>query len=78
MILLDTNVLSEPLKPRPDPGVIAWLDRQAYDQLCISAVNVMEMLDGAARRGASRRRRAQTAPRGGHQQPASAIYLPTV
>jgi predicted nucleic acid-binding protein len=49
MILLDTNVLSEPLKPRPEPGVIAWLDSQVNDQLCISAVSVMEMLDGAAR-----------------------------
>jgi len=49
MILLDTNVLSEPLKPRPEPGVIAWLDSQVNDQLCISAVSVTEMLDGAAR-----------------------------
>ena len=49
MILLDTNVLSEPLKPHPAPAVIAWLDDQTVDQLCISAVTVMEMLDGAAR-----------------------------
>ena len=56
MILLDTNVLSEPLKPRPEPGVIAWLDSQANDQLCISAVSVMEMLDGAARLDVGARR----------------------
>lgn len=56
MILLDTNVLSEPLKPRPETSVIAWLDSQAYDQLCISAVSVMEMLDGAARLDAGARR----------------------
>src|SRR5690349_19582391 len=49
MILLDTNVLSEPLKPKPAPAVIAWLNDQAVDQLCISAVTVMEMLDRAAR-----------------------------
>lgn len=48
MILLDTNVLLEPLKPHPAPAVIAWLDDQVVDQLCISAVTVMEMLDGAA------------------------------
>lgn len=56
MILLDTNVLSEPLKPEPAPAVIAWLDGQAVDQLCISAVTVMEMLDGAARLDVGTRR----------------------
>ena len=56
MILLDTNVLSEPLKPHPAPAVIAWLDDQAVDQLCISGVTVMEMLDGAARLDVGARR----------------------
>jgi toxin FitB len=56
MILLDTNVLSEPLKPHPTPAVIAWLDDQVVDQLCISAVTVMEMLDGAARLDVGARR----------------------
>jgi predicted nucleic acid-binding protein len=56
MILLDTNVLSEPLKPHPAPAVIAWLDDQVVDQLCISAVTVMEMLDGAARLDVGARR----------------------
>lgn len=56
MILLNTNVLSEPLKPHPAPAVIAWLDDQVVDQLCISAVTVMEMLDGAARLDVSARR----------------------
>ncbi len=56
MILLDTNVLSEPLKPRPEPSVIAWLDSQANDRLCISVVSVMEMLEGAARLDVGARR----------------------
>lgn len=56
MILLDTNVLSEPLKPHPAPAVIAWLDDQVVDQLCISAITVMEMLDGAARLDVGARR----------------------
>ncbi|MDM0067050.1 type II toxin-antitoxin system VapC family toxin [Variovorax sp. J31P207] len=56
MILLDTNVLSEPLKPEPAAAVIAWLNDQAVDQLCISAVTVMEMLDGAARLDVDARR----------------------
>lgn len=29
MILLDTNVASEPMRPRPDPNVLAWLDGHA-------------------------------------------------
>lgn len=56
MILLDTNVLSEPLKPQPELRVIAWLDSLANSQLCISAVSVMEMLDGAARMDVGARR----------------------
>jgi len=56
MILLDTTVLSEPLKPEPAPAVIAWLNDQAVDQLCISAVTVMEMLDRAARLDVGARR----------------------
>lgn len=56
MILLDTNVLSETLKPRPEPRVIAWLDSQVNDQLCVSAVSVMDMLDGAARLDVGARR----------------------
>ena len=56
MILLDTNVLSEPRKPQPDPAVIGWLDNQGVDQLCISAITVMEMLDGAARLDVGARR----------------------
>ncbi|MEP6720291.1 MAG: PIN domain-containing protein [Variovorax sp.] len=36
--------------------MIAWLDSQAYDQLCISAVSVMEMLEGAARLDVGARR----------------------
>ena len=56
MILLDTNVLSEPLKPTPEPRVIAWLDSLVNDQLCISVVSVMEMLDGAARMDVGARR----------------------
>ena len=29
MILLDTNVLSEPLRPAPDARVIEWIDARA-------------------------------------------------
>jgi hypothetical protein len=56
MILLDTNVLSEPLKLHPAPAVIAWLDDHTVNQLCISAITVMEMLDGSARLDVGARR----------------------
>jgi predicted nucleic acid-binding protein len=33
MIVLDTNVISEPMRARGEPAVTAWLDRQAVDTL---------------------------------------------
>ena len=33
MILLDTNVISEPWKPAPDTAVLTWLDEQAVETL---------------------------------------------
>lgn len=49
MIVLDTNVVSEPLRPAPAPQVLAWLDRQAPATLYLTAVNVAELLEGVAR-----------------------------
>jgi predicted nucleic acid-binding protein len=49
MIVLDTNVVFEPLKPQPAPAVLARLDRQAVETLSLTAVNVAEMLDGVER-----------------------------
>jgi predicted nucleic acid-binding protein len=48
MILLDTNVISEPLKPAPNAAVVAWLDAQAIDTLFISAISVAELRFGIA------------------------------
>jgi toxin FitB len=56
VILVDTNVLSEPLRARADPRVVGWLDRQAADTLFISAVTVSEILFGVAALAAGRRR----------------------
>lgn len=56
MILLDTNVISEPLRPAPDPRVVAWLDAQAVETLYLSAVTVAEMRFGVATLPAGRRR----------------------
>lgn len=46
MIVLDTNVVSEAMKPEPDPAVRDWLDEQAAETLYISSVTVAELLFG--------------------------------
>jgi len=48
MILLDTNVISEPLKPQPDEEVMAWLDSQAIETLHICTISLAELRFGAA------------------------------
>lgn len=46
MILLDTNVVSEAMKPEPDDAVRAWLDDQAAETLYLSSVTVAELMFG--------------------------------
>ncbi len=46
MIILDTNVLSELLRPAPSPEVIAWLTRQPSPRLFTTAVTQAEILYG--------------------------------
>ena len=47
MIVLDTNVLSEPLRPHPEPAVLDWLAGHA--EASITAITVGELLVGVAR-----------------------------
>ena len=46
MILLDTNVVSEPLKPSPDPAVVQWLNTQAAEDLYLPAIVAAELYYG--------------------------------
>lgn len=46
MILLDTNVISEAMKPVPVDAVRAWLDEQAAETLYLSSVTIAELLYG--------------------------------
>ena len=46
MILLDTNVVSEAMKPAPDLAVRDWLDAQAAETLYLSSITVAELLFG--------------------------------
>jgi len=56
MILLDTNVVSEPLRPQADARVIAWIDAQALETLYLSAMTVAELRAGVALLPSGRRR----------------------
>jgi len=55
--LLDTNVVSEPLKPQPNANVIRWLSVADEDRLFISVVTLAELRTGVERLAAGARRR---------------------
>ncbi|MBV9426271.1 MAG: type II toxin-antitoxin system VapC family toxin [Bradyrhizobiaceae bacterium] len=56
--LLDTNVVSEWVKPRPDPGLIEWLASVDEDRVYISVITISEIRYGIERMpfGARRKR----------------------
>ncbi|MBX3501445.1 MAG: type II toxin-antitoxin system VapC family toxin [Alphaproteobacteria bacterium] len=54
--LLDTNVVSEWVRPRPDPGVVAWLAAADEDRVFLSVVSLAELRHGIDRLADGRRR----------------------
>jgi predicted nucleic acid-binding protein len=56
MIVLDTNVVSEAMKPEPHPAVRAWLNDQAAETLFLSSVTLAELLFGIGALPAGRRK----------------------
>jgi len=54
--LLDTNVVSEWAKARPDPGVVAWLAEADEDRVFISVITLAELRYGVERMARGRRR----------------------
>ena len=56
MILLDTNVISEPLKAAGDLSVLAWIDAQAIETLYLSTISLAELRFGIAVLPEGRRR----------------------
>lgn len=46
MIVLDTNVVSEAMKPEPNAAVLCWLNEQAAETLYLSSVTLAELLFG--------------------------------
>ena len=55
MIVLDTNVLSEVMRPRPDQRVVDWLTRTT-DETCITTITITEIFAGLHRLAPSRRK----------------------
>ena len=56
MILLDTNVISEPQRRAPDVRVLDWIDAQALETLYLSTITVAELRAGIALMPAGKRR----------------------
>ena len=56
MILLDTHVMSEPLRRAPEPRAIAWIDAQPMETLFLSAITVADLRAGVALLPAGKRR----------------------
>jgi predicted nucleic acid-binding protein len=56
MILLDTNVISEPQRLQPHARVLEWIDAQALETLYLSAITVAELRAGIALLPAGKRR----------------------
>jgi predicted nucleic acid-binding protein len=61
MILLDTNVVSEAMKPEPAAAVRAWLDAQAAETLYLSSVTIAELMFGIGALPKGRRKDKLTA-----------------
>jgi predicted nucleic acid-binding protein len=55
--LLDTNVVSEWIKPHPDPGVVAWTAEVDEDRVFLSVVTITELRHGIERLARGKRRR---------------------
>jgi len=54
--LLDTNAVSEWVKPRPNAGLMGWLADADEDRIYLSVVTIAEIRHGIERLPASRRR----------------------
>ncbi len=55
--LLDTNVISEWVKPQPNAAVIAWLDEVDEDRVWLSVITLTELRYGIERLAAGKKRK---------------------
>jgi toxin FitB len=56
MLLLDTNVVSELMRPRPDSRVLSWVAGQPLSETAVATITVMEIRFGIALLPQGRRR----------------------
>ena len=61
MYVLDTNVISELMKPQPDHRVVAWVDARDNESLFLSAITIGELMRGVAKLPSGARRTATEA-----------------
>ncbi len=60
MIILDSNVVSEIMRPQPETRVIAWLDRQPRQSVWVTTITILEVRFGLLTMPAGKRRDAYT------------------
>jgi predicted nucleic acid-binding protein len=58
MIVLDTNVVSELMKPQPSPIVLQWIASRDRADFCTTSLSQAEILHGVRLLPSGRRRRA--------------------
>ncbi|WP_337172681.1 type II toxin-antitoxin system VapC family toxin [Gemmatimonas aurantiaca] len=61
MIVLDTNVVSEAMRPAPDERVLRWLNAQSAEALFLTSVTLAELYFGVAAMPAGQRKTRLTA-----------------
>ncbi len=45
--LLDTNIVSETVRPKPEPNVLSWLEGQNPSELFLASMTIGELMRGA-------------------------------
>src|SRR5256885_12953252 len=58
MILLDTNVVSEMMKPEPAARVVSWMEREPASSLYVTSITQAEIMHGVMLLPQGRRRKA--------------------
>ena len=56
MIVIDTNVLSELMRPLPEPAVLAWMSTVGPGQAATTSITIAEIGQGLARLPTGKRR----------------------
>jgi predicted nucleic acid-binding protein len=54
--LLDTNIISNIIKPTPSPSLLAWMAEQIDEDLFVSALTIAEIRRGILEKPAGRKR----------------------